>query len=900
MESEIPYVTGILWTSAQRYFHRIASVLDMVSRPGLGFVVGERRNAALAYGVLAMAVAVRGGRAPGVILRTDQYRPFAPALSTKARRNRDRKTRSAQIKVSSVRGEPGQWLPIRGRMGNNGGVEGKNYKVRGPFVLLAAALCLAAGALLWALKSNQQVSYWLAGAGVVIPLMAPVFSRLLRRAAEAAEVQDKLGNEVAKLRTALLKQWRPEIRSRVTDPYPLPVPFAVTMKPKSMAGWKSIRTDNKESPIRIGGTFSEITKVFTGPGMPRRLVVLGEPGTGKTMIAQWLMLDLLENPEEKRGRGKKDTVPFFVPLGTWDPAEPLDDWAAARMIDTFPWLGRTIVTADGPDPTLAKVLVTERRVLLILDGLDEMSPQRQEEALERLSDAAVQEDQPMLITCRTEQYHSLVEKRGALAKTPVIELGKLPMSAVRDYLHEDRAPAGHWDGLLDHLRQKPKGVLAQALSRPLDIWLTRTIYGTPTTRRTERPAGNRRKTAEASAPSGDTVNKISELFDLESIEKIRHALLGGLVEAAYRPKIGKRYPEREAPEGSKIHREIAALAGNMFNLEEDQQDIDWWRLHTLCPPEVIGLAIGLIVGPLLGAAAGLAVAVKAGHVAGLAWGIAFGIATGVLAGVTCARPQLEPRAVHFGINWATLSKRLPRCALFGLAVGATFGFAAAHHGGLIPALVSAAIVGPTAAWAAIDVFKFAPGLTAGITAALAIGLAAGLASGHPPALIAGPIAGLVFLIGSWVWIGAYEPAESETAVNPQSLLKDDRRGCLVVGITAGGAFGVVFGLALGLEVGALAMVSLAIVVTLVVSLWGTFVVARLWLAARCGLPLRVMSFLQEAHARGVLRQDGPHYRFRHLMLQERLAGRPMPVPVASSAVAVAAGSPRQAPPAAVT
>jgi hypothetical protein len=316
---------------------------------------------------------------------------------------------------------------------------------------------------------------------------------------------------------------------------------------------------------------------------------------------------------------------------------------------------------------------------------------------------------------------------------------------------------------------------------------------------------------------------------------------------------------------------------------------------------VIGLEIGLIVGPLLGAAAGLAVAAKAGHTAGLAWGIAFAIVTGALAGITCARPQLEPRAVHFTINWTTLYKRLPRCTLFGLAVGGTFAFAAARHGGPLPAVVTAAVVGPVAGWAAIEAFEFAPGLTAGITAALAIGLAADLASGRPPALIAGPVAGLVFLIGSWVWIGAYEPAESEFAVDPQSLLRDDRRGCLVVGITAGSAFGIIFGLALGPSVGALAVVSLTIVITLVVSLWGTFMVSRLWLTVRWGLPLRLMSFLQEAHARGVLRQDGPHYRFRHVTLQERLAGQgyPTPVPAGSSATSEAAGSPQPAPPAGV-
>jgi putative transposase len=48
------------------------SVLDMGSRRVLGFALGEHHNAQLAYGALTMAVAVRGGQAPGVIFHTDQ------------------------------------------------------------------------------------------------------------------------------------------------------------------------------------------------------------------------------------------------------------------------------------------------------------------------------------------------------------------------------------------------------------------------------------------------------------------------------------------------------------------------------------------------------------------------------------------------------------------------------------------------------------------------------------------------------------------------------------------------------------------------------------------------------------------------------------------------------------
>ena len=48
------------------------SVLDVGSRRVLGFALGEYHDADLAYGALAMAVAVRGGHVPGVIFHTDQ------------------------------------------------------------------------------------------------------------------------------------------------------------------------------------------------------------------------------------------------------------------------------------------------------------------------------------------------------------------------------------------------------------------------------------------------------------------------------------------------------------------------------------------------------------------------------------------------------------------------------------------------------------------------------------------------------------------------------------------------------------------------------------------------------------------------------------------------------------
>jgi putative transposase len=58
----------------------LASVLDMASRRVLGFALSGHHDAALAYGALAMAVAVRGGRVPGVILHADSERIHRPRL----------------------------------------------------------------------------------------------------------------------------------------------------------------------------------------------------------------------------------------------------------------------------------------------------------------------------------------------------------------------------------------------------------------------------------------------------------------------------------------------------------------------------------------------------------------------------------------------------------------------------------------------------------------------------------------------------------------------------------------------------------------------------------------------------------------------------------------------------
>jgi hypothetical protein len=52
-----------------------------------------------------------------------------------------------------------------------------------------------------------------------------------------------------------------------------------------------------------------------------------------------------------------------------------------------------------------------------------------------------------------------------------------------------------------------------------------------------------------------------------------------------------------------------------------------------------------------------------------------------------------------------------------------------------------------------------------------------------------------------------------------------------------------------------------------------WVISRLWLALRRRLPWRLMKFLEEAYEAGLLRRVGATYQFRHIALQQLLAGR---------------------------
>jgi hypothetical protein len=142
------------------------------------------------------------------------------------------------------------------------------------------------------------------------------------------------------------------------------------------------------------------------------------------------------------------------------------------------------------------------------------------------------------------------------------------------------------------------------------------------------------------------------------------------------------------------------------------------------------------------------------------------------------------------------------------------------------------------------------------------------------------------------------PADPAAASEPIEMMRQDRRAALLLGavqmppqtyldacelaLVAPAAMLAVWGLTGGadatdattLVVCTPAMMVVWLLCHLSLSAWGRFTVARIWLAARGRLPWRLMAFLRDAHQRGVLRQTGGHYQFRHIELRDRLAPDP--------------------------
>ncbi|MEV4348560.1 hypothetical protein AB0J83_29235 [Actinoplanes sp. NPDC049596] len=137
-------------------------------------------------------------------------------------------------------------------------------------------------------------------------------------------------------------------------------------------------------------------------------------------------------------------------------------------------------------------------------------------------------------------------------------------------------------------------------------------------------------------------------------------------------------------------------------------------------------------------------------------------------------------------------------------------------------------------------------------------------------------------------LGFRAPVSDDEITDPPASLRADRLVTLWAvtgpGAVAATLSGLVFGVTDGAAAGARAAVTFGLITAGVTtflhlwfssySRWPAYLRYCLRHSLRRRLPVRLMTFLEDAYRRGVLRKVGAVYQFRHLTLQEYLAERP--------------------------
>lgn len=168
-----------------------------------------------------------------------------------------------------------------------------------------------------------------------------------------------------------------------------------------------------------------LATVFDETG--QALLLLGQGGSGKSTLLARLCLDLCERvtPEDAA-----PCVPVLVNLTSWaDERRSFEQWLAGAIVDTYPGIG----------PDLARELVEDRALAVLLDGLDEIPiARRRRQALHEIDAFLAAGACPLAIACRTEDFDGLTTPAGI---TYAVEILRPTRERAQEFLTELGTPA---------------------------------------------------------------------------------------------------------------------------------------------------------------------------------------------------------------------------------------------------------------------------------------------------------------------------------------------------------------------------------------------------------------------------------------------------------------------------
>ncbi len=199
----------------------------------------------------------------------------------------------------------------------------------------------------------------------------------------------------------------------------------------------------------------EISEVFERSDISGRLLILGDPGAGKTTT----LLDLAKGLVERAIADSAAPIPVIFALSAWkDPKQEMKDWLIAELKSKY-----------GVRIDIGKKWIEDKQLLPMLDGLDEVKPEHQESCVNAINQFLGSDDRPSdLVVCsRREEYETYQTQ---LHLNGAICLKDLTNEQIQEYLGEVNRP-DLWQIML-----QPDAELLELVKKPLFLSITVLSY----------------------------------------------------------------------------------------------------------------------------------------------------------------------------------------------------------------------------------------------------------------------------------------------------------------------------------------------------------------------------------------------------------------------------------------
>jgi hypothetical protein len=271
--------------------------------------------------------------------------------------------------------------------GNVSAVVGENTR-RNLHLLVGAILTIGApliGSKLTSSKSLLVALGWFV-VGIVVTFF---YLRWQLRSQE--ESDDAIKARVSQLQSELRKQVQIRSYGARRDLIEAPLKeLDLDITPR--VGW--VRDPRLVEPKPLSEKLAGIVDAFDSS--ERRLLIVGEPGSGKTMAA-YSLIEHLDKTEGAAGR-----IPLLINLSAWEAQENFEAFLVDYLCSS--------VGYEVRQRAVANAFIDSGRYTIILDGLDEIPATRRQHFSKRLDEfvRGVPNEVGVVVTCRTQEYEQLL------------------------------------------------------------------------------------------------------------------------------------------------------------------------------------------------------------------------------------------------------------------------------------------------------------------------------------------------------------------------------------------------------------------------------------------------------------------------------------------------------------